>query len=83
MHALNLRCGVVFMSRRLGRKATILIAAASFIVGISLCAGAEHVAMLILGRLLLGCGVGFANQVHLALQSSCKTSIRHWLLRCY
>ncbi|KAK9917613.1 hypothetical protein WJX75_006499 [Coccomyxa subellipsoidea] len=49
-------------TRRLGRKATIQIAAACFIVGSALCAGAEHVAMLIVGRLLLGCGIGFANQ---------------------
>ncbi len=51
------------MCRSLGRRATILIAAIRFIMGIALCAGAEHVAMLIVGRLLLGFGVGFANQV--------------------
>ena len=55
---------IMWMScRHLGRKATILIAAVCFIIAIGLCAGAEHVAMLIFGRLLLGCGVGLANQV--------------------
>lgn len=53
----------IILCRSLGRRATILIAAICFIVGIALCAGAEHVAMLIVGRLLLGFGVGFANQV--------------------
>lgn len=81
MHALKLRCDVVLMSRSLGRKATIQIAAACFIVGSALCAGAEHVAMLIVGRLLLGCGVGFANQVCIwRCKIPCNTSIWHWLL---
>ncbi|CAL8465121.1 g4656 [Coccomyxa elongata] len=64
-------------SRHLGRKATILIAAVSFIIAIGLCAGAEHVAMLIFGRLLLGCGVGLANQaVPLFLSEMAPASYR-------
>ncbi len=63
MDVVNIYIVVMDVSRHLGRKATILIAAVCFIIAIALCAGAEHVAMLIVGRLLLGCGVGLANQV--------------------
>lgn len=42
---------------------TMLFAGANFMVGAGLNAGAEHIAMLVVGRLLLGFGVGSANQV--------------------
>ena len=51
------------LCRRLGRKATILIAGACFIVGIALCAAAVQMGMLIVGRIMIGLGVGFGNQV--------------------
>ena len=51
------------LCRRLGRKATILIAGACFIVGIALCAAAVQIGMLIIGRIMIGLGVGFGNQV--------------------
>lgn len=51
------------LCRRLGRKATILIAGACFIVGIVLCAAAVQIGMLIIGRIMIGLGVGFGNQV--------------------
>ena len=41
------------------------IGGALFIVGAALQAGAVHVAMLIVGRVMLGLGVGLANQVRL------------------
>lgn len=47
---------------RYGRKTSMFLGATCFIVGAILCASAVHVAMLIVGRILLGCGVGFANQ---------------------
>ncbi|KAL5980964.1 Sugar transport protein 13 [Asimina triloba] len=53
-----------YTTRRLGRKHTMLIAGCFFIVGVILNAGARDLAMLIIGRILLGCGVGFVNQVH-------------------
>lgn len=50
-------------TRKLGRKLTMLIAGVFFIIGTILNAAAQGLSMLIAGRLLLGCGVGFANQV--------------------
>ncbi|KAL2650571.1 hypothetical protein R1flu_018699 [Riccia fluitans] len=49
-------------SRRYGRRPTMKIGAASFIIGTTLCSAAQNIIMLILGRVLLGIGVGFANQ---------------------
>ncbi|KOM26583.1 hypothetical protein LR48_Vigan303s000500 [Vigna angularis] len=49
-------------TRRLGRRLTMLIAGFFFICGVVLNAAAQDLAMLIVGRILLGCGVGFANQ---------------------
>ena len=52
-----------YTTRRLGRRLTMLIAGVFFICGVVLNAAAQDLAMLIVGRILLGCGVGFANQV--------------------
>lgn len=52
-----------YTTRRLGRRLTMLIAGCFFILGVILNAAAQDLAMLIIGRILLGCGVGFANQV--------------------
>lgn len=41
----------------------MLIAGLFFIAGVVFNAAAQDLAMLIIGRILLGCGVGFANQV--------------------
>ncbi|QCD91858.1 sugar transport protein 13 [Vigna unguiculata] len=51
-----------YTTRRLGRRLTMLIAGFFFICGVVLNAAAQDLAMLIVGRILLGCGVGFANQ---------------------
>jgi MFS family permease len=40
----------------------MLIAGVFFIVGVIFNGAAQNLAMLIVGRILLGCGVGFANQ---------------------
>ncbi|MFQ6619283.1 hypothetical protein Gotur_001108 [Gossypium turneri] len=45
-----------------GRKPSILIGGAAFLAGSALGGAAVNVYMLILGRVLLGVGVGFANQ---------------------
>ncbi|QCE15889.1 MFS transporter [Vigna unguiculata] len=45
-----------------GRRNIILFGGIVFFVGSALNAGAENIAMLILGRILLGIGVGFTNQ---------------------
>ncbi|BAT78522.1 Sugar transport protein [Vigna angularis] len=46
----------------IGRRNTILLGGVVFLLGGSLNAGAENIVMLILGRVLLGFGVGFTNQ---------------------
>lgn len=50
-------------TRAFGRKPSILLGGASFLVGSALGGAAFNVYMLIFGRILLGIGVGFANQV--------------------
>ena len=50
-----------------GRKLVMICGGASFCVGAILCAFAQDLAMLIIGRVCLGAGVGFANQVRLLL----------------
>ncbi|KAH6816458.1 Major facilitator superfamily protein [Perilla frutescens var. frutescens] len=66
-----------YTTRRLGRRLTMLIAGLFFIVGVVLNAAAQDLAMLIIGRILLGCGVGFANQaVPLFLSEIAPTRIR-------
>lgn len=54
--------GASYTTRILGRKPTILIAAFSFLIGAALNAGAVNFAMLLVGRIMLGVGVGFGNQ---------------------
>lgn len=46
-----------------GRKTSMLVGGVVFFVGSLLNGAAANIAMLIIGRLLLGIGVGFANQV--------------------
>ena len=58
-----------YTTKNFGRKPTILIAGLFFIGGVALNAAAVNLLMLILGRILLGCGVGFANQVALGFIS--------------
>nr|GMD63386.1 sugar transport protein 13 [Ipomoea batatas] len=66
-----------YTTRRLGRRLTMLIAGCFFILGVILNAAAQDLAMLIIGRILLGCGVGFANQaVPLFLSEIAPTRIR-------
>ncbi|KAL0856220.1 hypothetical protein Bca101_061373 [Brassica carinata] len=66
-----------YTTRTLGRRPTMLIAGVFFIIGVILNAAAHNPAMLIAGRILLGCGVGFANQaVPLFLSEIAPTKIR-------
>ncbi|WOL04882.1 sugar carrier protein C-like [Canna indica] len=50
------------VTRMFGRKWSMLGGGLTFLVGSALNGAAENVLMLILGRILLGIGVGFANQ---------------------
>ncbi|KAK9182569.1 hypothetical protein WN944_025714 [Citrus x changshan-huyou] len=66
-----------YTTRRLGRRLTMLIAGIFFIAGVVFNVAAQNLAMLIVGRILLGCGVGFANQaVPLFLSEIAPTRIR-------
>lgn len=51
------------ITRKFGRKASMLAGGVIFVAGSALNAAAINIAMLIIGRLLLGFGIGFANQV--------------------
>ena len=53
-----------YFTRKMGRKFTMILAGIFFLIGTGLCAGAQDLAMLVIGRIFLGFGVGFANQVH-------------------
>ncbi|OMP03745.1 Sugar/inositol transporter [Corchorus olitorius] len=60
-----------------GRKPTMQIASVFFLIGVALTAGGVNIEMVIIGRILLGCGVGFANQaVPLFLSELAPTKIR-------
>ncbi|MQM17928.1 hypothetical protein Taro_050912 [Colocasia esculenta] len=50
------------ITRAVGRRAVMLAGGAAFLAGAAVNAASFSVAMLIAGRLLLGIGVGFANQ---------------------
>ncbi|OMP03743.1 Sugar/inositol transporter [Corchorus olitorius] len=47
---------------KFGRKPTILVASIFFLAGAALSASAQNLWMLIIGRILLGFGVGFGNE---------------------
>ncbi|OIW06653.1 hypothetical protein TanjilG_04047 [Lupinus angustifolius] len=65
------------VTRKLGRKQTMLIAGFFFIIGTVLNALGNTLILLIVGRIILGCGVGFANQaVPVFLSEIAPTRIR-------
>lgn len=53
------------VTRVFGRKWSMFGGGITFLAGSAINGAAENVLMLILGRLLLGVGVGFANQVRI------------------
>ena len=50
----------------IGRRNTMVLGGLIFLAGAAINGGAANIAMLILGRILLGFGVGFTNQVTIA-----------------
>ncbi|CAL9099400.1 unnamed protein product [Musa acuminata var. zebrina] len=50
------------VTRKYGRRASIVCGGVSFLVGAALNAAAVNLAMLLLGRIMLGVGIGFGNQ---------------------
>lgn len=57
--------GASYTTRNYGRRASILVGSVSFFLGAVFNASAVNVAMLLIGRILLGVGIGFGNQVSL------------------
>lgn len=55
--------GAAAMTRSLGRKLSMMIGGILFLIGAVINGFAYNVAMLIVGRIFLGLGIGFANQV--------------------
>ncbi|BAT92849.1 hypothetical protein LR48_Vigan05g068500 [Vigna angularis] len=51
-----------YVTKAFGRKPSIVVGGAAFLAGTALGGAAFNVLMLIFGRLLLGVGIGFANQ---------------------
>lgn len=51
------------ITRNYGRKASIVCGGISFLLGAILNASSVNLAMLLLGRIMLGFGIGFGNQV--------------------
>lgn len=70
-----------WVTSKKGRKKSMVISGAFYIVGAILLAAAENIAMLYIGRVLLGIGVGFAIQcttcatLRPAMSGFCRTSI--------
>src|SRR5262249_14980382 len=55
-----------FVTRKFGRKLSMLFGGLLFLIGALINGFAKAVWMLILGRILLGFGIGFANQVFIS-----------------
>lgn len=55
--------GASHVTRNKGRKGSIIVGSISFFLGAILNAAAVNIWMLIIGRVLLGVGIGFSNQV--------------------
>ncbi|KAF5481982.1 hypothetical protein F2P56_002587 [Juglans regia] len=69
--------GASYVSRKYGRRGSILVGATSFFLGAVLNAAAVNIAMLIIGRIFLGVGIGFGNQaVPLYLSEMAPAKIR-------
>lgn len=64
LSALVAGLGASNITRMLGRRATMILGGIFFVLGALINGLAIHIWMLIAGRLLLGFGIGCANQVH-------------------
>lgn len=69
--------GASTITKNRGRKASIIVGSVSFFIGAVLNAAAVNIFMLILGRILLGVGIGFGNQaVPLYLSEMAPAKVR-------
>ena len=55
--------GASYVTRKRGRRASILVGSVSFFLGGVINAASINISMLIIGRIFLGIGIGFGNQV--------------------
>jgi MFS family permease len=51
------------VTRKYGRRTSIIVGGISFLIGSVLNAAAANLGMLIVGRIMLGVGIGFGDQV--------------------
>jgi MFS family permease len=77
------------VTRKYGRRTSIIIGGINFLIGSALNAAAVDLEMLIIGRVLQGVGIGFGNQVvAFFLQSSIRSfkkmktilDVKHWFV---
>ncbi|KAJ6981774.1 hypothetical protein NC653_025009 [Populus alba x Populus x berolinensis] len=59
---LQLFTSSLYLGTKFGRKPTILVASVFFLFGAAVSSSAQNIWMLIIGRILLGFGVGFGNE---------------------
>jgi len=71
--------GASYVTRNKGRRASILVGGACFFAGGIINALAKNVATLIIGRIFLGFGIGFGNQV--SKPPTLFSSFWSWILR--
>ncbi|MBA0810202.1 hypothetical protein Gohar_002214 [Gossypium harknessii] len=65
------------ITRKYGRRTSIICGGFSFLVGATVNAAAQNLAMLLFGRIMLGVGIGFGNQaVPLYLSEMAPTHLR-------
>lgn len=64
--------GASHVTRNKGRRASIIVGSISFFLGAVLNAAAVNISMLIIGRILLGVGIGFGNQVSPIISNKTK-----------
>ncbi|KAK6136537.1 hypothetical protein DH2020_029712 [Rehmannia glutinosa] len=57
------------ITRKYGRRGSIICGGISFMIGATLDASAVNLVMLILGRIMLGVGIGFGNQILTGINS--------------
>lgn len=72
--------GASYVTRNKGRKASIIVGSISFFFGAILNAFAKNITMLIFGRIFLGVGIGFGNQVSLNSCTSPKRVVTIFLI---
>lgn len=69
-----------YTTNKWGRRITMQIAGLSYLLGTAITSAAAEIVMLIVGRIFLGIGVGFANQVSPEVGASAELTCKQVLL---